>query len=144
MMDQPISDGGAVPALRASDAERERTAAALRRHHLDGRLDTDELQDRLGRCYSARTQAELAALTADLPGERPPGGARPGRGSTRARRPAVPLVGVLLVAVAIAATLGAAVHGHPGPLPFLVLFVLLRAGLGPRRRWSGGARHPIG
>jgi len=53
--------------LRASDADRERTAAALRRHHVDGRLDTDELQDRLGRCYAARTEDDLRALLADLP-----------------------------------------------------------------------------
>src|SRR3954471_6567388 len=65
----------ANPALRASDADRERAADALRRHHLDGRLDTDELQERLGRCYAARTTGELAALFADLPAG---GGGRPG------------------------------------------------------------------
>ena len=57
--------------LRASDAERERVAEALRRHHVDGRIDTDELQERLERCYAARTGSDLDALLADLPGEAP-------------------------------------------------------------------------
>src|SRR3954469_8897538 len=56
------------PALRASDADRERVAAALRRHHVDGRLDTDELQERLGACYAARTLGGLAPLLAGPPG----------------------------------------------------------------------------
>src|SRR5215212_7004063 len=105
------ANGPAGGALRASDAERERTAAALRRHHVDGRLDTDELQDRLGRCYAARTEEDLRALLADLPAEhhapaRPPGRARP-----------FGLAAVALVALAVlavAATVGAARHGHPG------------------------------
>src|SRR3954451_25128937 len=60
------------PGLRASDAERERVAEALRRHHLDGRLDTEELQERLERAYAARTTGELAPLLAHLPGGREP------------------------------------------------------------------------
>src|SRR3954454_9149874 len=70
------------PALRASDADRERVAAALRRHHVDGRLDTDELQERLGACYAARTLGELEPLLADLPGA--------GRPAARARRGGAP------------------------------------------------------
>src|SRR4051794_33810690 len=70
------------PALRASDADRERVAAALRRHHVDGRLDTDELQERLGACYAARTLGELEPLLADLPGA--------GRPAARARGPPPP------------------------------------------------------
>jgi hypothetical protein len=55
------------PTLRAGDADRERSVAELRRHHLDGRLDAAELEERLGRAYAARTLGELAALFADLP-----------------------------------------------------------------------------
>src|SRR3954454_17776172 len=108
--------------LRASDAERERVAEALRRHHLDGRLDTEELQERLERAYAARTTGDLAPLLADLPGERRAGPERPGRWAW----PAPPIV-VAAVAVLLAlATAGAVAHGHPGPLPFLVVFLLLR------------------
>jgi len=55
------------PAPRASDAEREATAQRLRDAAGEGRLDFEELTDRLGRAYAARTRAELEPLTADLP-----------------------------------------------------------------------------
>src|SRR4051795_5320971 len=125
------------PALRASDADRERVAAALRRHHVDGRLDTDELQERLGACYAARTLGELEPLLADLPGA--------GRPAARARRGggapwAWPAPAVLVVVVALA-TLGALAHGRPGPLPFLAVFLLLRLAWGaPRRPTAWGPR----
>jgi hypothetical protein len=53
--------------LRASDADRERVAEALRQHHVDGRLDADELNQRLDRAYTAKTFGELDAITTDLP-----------------------------------------------------------------------------
>jgi DUF1707 SHOCT-like domain len=56
--------------LRASDAERSATVDVLRRHHAEGRLDTAELEERIERCYAAKTRGELDALTADLPGAR--------------------------------------------------------------------------
>lgn len=55
------------PRLRASDDDRERTAELIRRNFAEGRLDADEVDDRLGRAYDARTVGDLAALTADLP-----------------------------------------------------------------------------
>src|SRR5690348_18471479 len=51
------------PNLRASDADREATADRLRQHHIDGRLDQDEFEARLDRCYDAKTVRELAELT---------------------------------------------------------------------------------
>jgi hypothetical protein len=133
-MTTPSSPSDPPSGLRASDADRERVAEALRRHHLDGRLDTDELQERLDRCYAARTAGELAPLLEDLPGaaetQRP-------RRAARAWPPA--LVAVLVVLLAFA-TVGAVAHGHPGPLPFVAVFLLLRfAWWGPRRHrtvWS--------
>ena len=64
------------PDIRASDAERERVATLVRDHAAEGRLDMEELDDRLKRAYAARTRGELRALTADLPApraHRPPG-----------------------------------------------------------------------
>ena len=55
------------PDLRASDAERERVAQLLRDSAADGRLDMDELDERLESAYAARTFGELRALTRDLP-----------------------------------------------------------------------------
>jgi class 3 adenylate cyclase len=53
--------------LRASDADRERVAGALRDHFGAGRLSEDDLSERVEAVYGVRTMAELAALTADLP-----------------------------------------------------------------------------
>ncbi len=53
--------------MRASDAERELTADALREHFAAGRLDTDELAQRIDAVYAARTVKELAAALSDLP-----------------------------------------------------------------------------
>jgi hypothetical protein len=53
--------------LRASDADRERVAEVLRRAAGEGRLGLDELEERLGSVYAARTYAELEPLTHDLP-----------------------------------------------------------------------------
>jgi Domain of unknown function (DUF1707) len=55
--------------LRAADADRDTVAEALREQHLAGRLDTDELQERIERCYAAKTYADLDTLLEDLPGE---------------------------------------------------------------------------
>jgi hypothetical protein len=121
------------PGLRASDAEREHVAEALRRHHLDGRIDTEELNERLDRCYAARTTAELRPLLADLPADEREWRRAPRR--PYAVWPAPPLLVVAVVALLVAATAGAIAHGHPGPLPFIAVFLLLRfAWWGPGRR----------
>jgi uncharacterized protein DUF1707 len=56
-----------VTELRASDADRERTVAALRHHAAVGRLSLDELDERSERAYAATTLSELATLHVDLP-----------------------------------------------------------------------------
>jgi Domain of unknown function (DUF1707) len=125
------------PGLRASDAEREHVAEALRRHHLDGRIDTEELAERLDRCYAARTTAELQPLLADLPADE-----REWRRAPRRATAWPPLLVVAIAALLVAATAGAIAHGHPGPLPFIAVFLLLRFAWlrsWPRRRrtaWS--------
>jgi hypothetical protein len=59
--------GGEYARLRVSDADRERTGDVLRTAFVEGRLTQDELDARLGQAYGARTYADLAAPTADLP-----------------------------------------------------------------------------
>lgn len=54
--------------MRASDADRERAAEVLRTGFAEGRLDKDEYDSLLGRLYTAKTHAELATLTSQLPG----------------------------------------------------------------------------
>jgi hypothetical protein len=51
---------------RASDADREAAVERLREAALDGRLDSDELEERLAGAYGARWCGELEALTADI------------------------------------------------------------------------------
>ena len=53
--------------IRASDADRDRAAAALREHLAAGRLTIEEFDERLDRAYAAKTLGELDELMADLP-----------------------------------------------------------------------------
>jgi Domain of unknown function (DUF1707) len=55
------------PGLRASDEQRERAAEEIREHFAAGRLDEDELDQRVQAAYSAKTQQELLNLLGDLP-----------------------------------------------------------------------------
>ena len=60
-----------VPDIRASDAERERVATELRGHAAEGRLDVDELDERLQQAYAARTRGDLDKLTAIIEASQP-------------------------------------------------------------------------
>ena len=53
--------------MRASDAERDRVVELLRESAGEGRLEPDELEERLEAAYSARTLADLDAVPPDLP-----------------------------------------------------------------------------
>ncbi|MER5258078.1 DUF1707 domain-containing protein [Streptomyces sp. NPDC002855] len=61
------SGPGSSPELRASHADRDRVVDVLRVAAGDGRLTSDELDERLEAALSARTVNELTTLTADLP-----------------------------------------------------------------------------
>ncbi|SPL88616.1 unnamed protein product [[Actinomadura] parvosata subsp. kistnae] len=54
------------PALRASDADRDRVTELLRAAVADGRLDLAEFDERLDAALSARTIDALAPLVTDL------------------------------------------------------------------------------
>ena len=55
--------------MRVSDSDRERAADVLREAAGHGRITMDELDERLELAYAAKTYADLAALTHDLPGQ---------------------------------------------------------------------------
>ena len=66
-------DPSSSPALRASDADRDRVIDVLRAAVADGRLDPAEFDERLDAALAARTLDALTPLTADLiaaPGSR--------------------------------------------------------------------------
>ncbi len=123
------------PHLRASDADRDATANRLRQHHTDGRLDSEEFQQRLDTCFAAKTVGELAELTRDLPGD-PARGGPDGRSLGLIRWPwIVPIVPIILAIVAIHLIVGM-VSGLwiLIPLFFLARFMMFRRGL---RTWRG-------
>jgi uncharacterized protein DUF1707 len=117
------AEGAGAPALRASDAERERTATLLRDHAGAGRLTPEELSDRLDVAYAARTVAELDALVADLPPAAEP--APPGRSPEhdRARRRVLQAVGFLVLVnlVALGVWLASGSEGSFWPGWFLLV-----------------------
>jgi hypothetical protein len=57
--------------LRASDNDRDAVAERLRQAAVEGRLEPDELEDRLHAALRARYYGELDALLVDLPARQP-------------------------------------------------------------------------
>ncbi|HKG04392.1 MAG TPA: DUF1707 domain-containing protein [Conexibacter sp.] len=128
--EQP-TESGTAPALRASDAERERTATLLRDHAAAGRLTPEELDERLDVAYAARTVGELDALVHDLPAEagRPLSARRPARSAQReaARSRLLHAIGVAVL-VSVAATAIWLATGADGPFwpKWLILIGAIR------------------
>jgi hypothetical protein len=123
--------------MRASDADRERVAERLRQAATEGRLLTEELEQRLEAALSARTYGQLNAVVADLPGRRL---ATPAETHKLAW---VPPAMAIAIAVPVAlAVIAAVVLAVTGGLAMWVLW--LAAGwwfLGRRGRRRYGARH---
>src|SRR5262249_25015348 len=65
---QPAQDVARLE-RRASDADRDRTAAVLGNAMATGRLTTTEHAERLDAAYTAKTLGELVQLTRDLPAD---------------------------------------------------------------------------
>jgi DUF1707 SHOCT-like domain len=127
--------------LRASDADREHVADRLRHATAEGRLSAEELEDRLGSAFAARTYGELDPLVADIPGQAIR--RRERSHQLLALRP-VPLlmlfflmpvvVSVVIAAVVVLATVFAA-------WAVLVALGLWFFGHGRRRAWMCHGRH---
>jgi Domain of unknown function (DUF1707) len=67
-IEEPRDEPGRDPKLlRVSHADRDRVVEILRDAAADGRLDTDELEERVERALVARTFADLEPLMEDLP-----------------------------------------------------------------------------
>jgi len=119
-----------VSRVRASDADREHVIGVLREAFAEGRLTAEEHSARVGQAYAARTYAELATVSADLPAgpsaHRPaPLSSSPGTGvATATDRRTNPLAVAALVCSVI-----------PG-LPQLAAIVLGIAALRQARRTS--------
>src|SRR5918911_5305327 len=125
---------GRDPNLRAADADRERIAERLRRSHAEGRLDMTEFQERLERCYEAKTLGELRELVRDLPGHDEPAARRP-RGPFQPWRWQLPPLAPIVIALIV---LAAATAHHVFWLWIPLLFLTWR--MGAWRRWGGPRR----
>jgi Domain of unknown function (DUF1707) len=129
---------GPDPNLRAADADRERIAERLRKSHAEGRLDIDEFQQRLQRCFEAKTLGELSELVTDLPREDEHGERRPLGGPWRWRL--TPLVAILIGLLVVSA----ASEHHFFWLWIPLVFLFWKMSWWRRRRWSPGARRGPG
>jgi Domain of unknown function (DUF1707) len=72
--------------IRVSDADRENVASRLREHYAEGRLSSDELEERVASALGARTFGDLRRVMTDLPGPvpaPPPGQPAPPPGARR-------------------------------------------------------------
>jgi hypothetical protein len=86
--------------MRASHADRAQVIETLKTAFVQGRLTKDELDARAGQAFAARTYADLAALTTDLPAgaaDAVPPRARAGRPMSNAAKAGI----WLIIAVAV-------------------------------------------
>lgn len=120
------------PHVRASDADRDEIGDRLRRHHAEGRIDAEEFQQRIDRCYQAKTVGELRELVNDLPREH----TEPAQAAFSPRRwLPVPLIPVLITIWLVSIASGWH-HGHWGLLWLVPLFFLIRFLVWPYGSWA--------
>jgi hypothetical protein len=113
--------------LRASDADRDAVADRLHQAAVEGRLEPEELEERLHRALRARTYGELRRLVADLPGSRNE------RRSSTGLTVAKVAFRIVLALVALAAVLTVLAVMAVWWFAWLVLWLTLR----PRRHGYG-------
>jgi hypothetical protein len=121
--------------LRASDADRDAVAERLRRAAVEGRLEPDELEERLHAALRARTYGELDRLLVDLP-------AGPVRRRSRGRvaRPlAAVAISVIVGLIVVAAVLAVLAIAAAAWVVWLVIGLLVASG----RRGCAGRRHHV-
>jgi len=111
--DEIAAGAGRHSRLRASQADREQAVEVLKAAFVQGRLDRDEFDVRVGQALGARTYAELAAVTADLPAGQTAAQPEPAR--ARGQQPVVRLGRVIGAATALYAGVWAAVIVFPIP-----------------------------
>jgi hypothetical protein len=132
--------------LRASDTDRDAVVDRLREAAGEGRLEPEELEQRVERALRARTYGDLAELLADLPGDSGVLLRRAGRGTTPAARSAVLGAGLLVaatVAVALVAVVAVLVLAAAAVwIAFLLCWVVC-CGLGRRLVWQPAGRRSV-
>jgi hypothetical protein len=80
--------------MRISDSDRDRAAAQLRDYYAEGRLNSEELDDRVTAALNAKTAGDLRRLMSDLPSAAPAAGGPPyGSSPWERSRPMPPWAG---------------------------------------------------
>ena len=129
--DEIAAAAGGRGRLRASHADREQVIEVLKAAFVQGRLDRDEFDLRVGRALASRTYADLTALTADitpawLTRARPLGPAR--KAANKKKKAVAALACTTLAYPGLMAALPPIPDGSPFAVPVLVImFVLLGA-----------------
>jgi hypothetical protein len=131
--------------LRASDADRDAAVDRLREAAGEGRLEPEELEQRVDRALRARTYGDLAELLADLPGEGVVPSRGPGRWTNPAARSAVLGGGLLVavVAVTLVAVVAVLVLAAAAAWMALLLCWIVCCGLRRRLVWRPAGRRSV-
>ena len=152
--DEIAAGAGDPSSLRASHSDREQAVEVLKAAFVQGRLDRDEFEVRVGQALGAPTCTELAAVTAGLPAgqaaARPPGAAQV-RGGQPVLRPGW----VIGVATALYAGVWAVVILFPIPAVgvltiasqlyyMIVVLTVMEHKSPPPREMRPGGQPPLG
>jgi hypothetical protein len=111
--------------MRVSDADRERVTARLREHFAEGRLSSEELDERVTAALSAKTFGDLRRVMTDLPEPAPEVAQVPQSAPWAGRRGAVAWRGPRILPLAIIVLIAALVIPGAGWLFFAFLKVVL-------------------
>jgi Domain of unknown function (DUF1707) len=152
--DKIAAGAGSHDGLRASHADREQAVEMLKAAFVQGRLDRDEFDMRVGQALGAQTCAELTSLTADLPA-RPAAAHPPGTAGVRGGQPVLRSGRVIAVATALYAGVWAAVILLPIPAVavltitsllyyMIVVLIALERSSASRRNTPSGGQPPRG
>jgi hypothetical protein len=132
-LEHEMAAGGGRGRLRASHADRERVIETLKAAYAYGLVTKDEFDARVSQTFAARTYAELAVVTADIPAGLAPAPAPLRPAPARASAPVAANVTAgdrAIMATAIVAGLAfvASVFAGPGAVAGLPLAGLLALG----------------
>lgn len=134
--------------MRASRADREQVIESLKAAFVQGRLTKDELDARAGQAFAARTYAELAALTTDIPAglaDAVPPRAQAGRPMSNAAKAGIWLIIAVAVPVVLSFLGGAQLFILFTPFYFMALaFLGAEIAVPPRAKRSQHRQLPPG
>ena len=135
---QPLVVRPAAGPVRIGDAERDQAVSLLGDHFAAGRLNREELDERIDQAMQAKFSTDLRPLFADLPGVEPPAD-RPAR-QFRAAPPAYALLFLLAPMLLIGILVTAIAVGAPWVL-WVFFWLFMCSGFWGRRRFRHHAHH---